>query len=533
MGRRPKLPRSLQIVFALSGFAWVWLRLHKKAPQELPARLRSTLEKLGTTFVKLGQGLSLHRDVLPAEYRKELEHLQDNVPPFNPDQAIKAIETAFGEPIKTLFPTFERKPFAAASVAQVHRGRMRDGTDVAVKVRRPGVAEQVDSDLRLLRRATKVIQLLSPTLRRQQPLALIDELGTQLVAEIDLKHEAKNVRRLQPAIEADASLTLPRIIEPYAAAEVLVQEFSDGVPIATKFGTERGAVIARQLLDAYLYQLFVVGVFHGDPHPGNLMLMSDYRLCFHDFGTIGYLDPAARQSLALMVEAFSYSDAAGGLDAAVALGFLSLPLDRREYIRSISEILYELSTMPLSQWSLAETIWRIAQLGGGESFRLPRHLLVLLRTLFLVENSIRALDPDFDLLAELKQRRQSLAKAVTQATQSGGKRPLSQRLTRTANALPGIVADLLRQAQSEDGRPSVAVHHRGLEELELTLGRTGNRLSLALVTLGLYIAGSLLMLHGGGPQVWEHVPVLALVAYVIALLLSLRLILAIRRSGRL
>jgi len=533
MVRRRILPRSLQIVFALSALAWAWLRLQKKAPQELPARLRLTLEKLGTTFVKLGQGLSLRRDVLPAGYREELERLQDNVPPFNSDLAMQAIETAFGEPIKTLFPTFERKPFAAASVAQVHRGRMRDGTEVAVKVRRPGVAAQVDSDLRLLRRATRVIQWLIPELRRQQLLALIDELGTQLVAEIDLEHEAKNVRRMRPAIEANASLTLPRIIEPYAAAEVLVQEFSAGVPIASEFGSERGAVIARQLLDAYLYQLFVVGVFHGDPHPGNLMLMPDNRLCFHDFGTIGYLDPAARQSLALMIEAFSYSDSEGGLDAALALGFLSLPFDRREYTRSISEILDELSTLPLSQWSMAETIWRIAQLGGGKNFRLPRHLLVLLRTLFLVENSIRALDPDLDLLAEIKQRRESLAKAVTQANQSDGKLPLSQRLARTANALPGIVADLLRQAQSEDGRLSVAVHHRGLEELELTLGRTGNRLSLALVTLGLYIAGSLLMLHGGGPQIGGHIPVLALVAYAIALLLSLRLVLAIRRSGRL
>jgi len=240
---------------------------------------------------------------------------------------------------------------------------MRDGIDVAVKVRRPGVAEQVDSDLRLLRCATRAIQWLVPELRRQQPLALIDELGTQLVAEIDLAHEAKNVRRMRPAIEADASLTLPRIIEPYAAAEVLVQEFSDGVPIASEFGTERGAVIARQLLNGYLYQLFVVGVFHGDPHPGNLMVMPDDRLCFHDFGTIGCLDPAARQSLALMIEAFSYADSEGGLDAALALGFLSLPLDRREYTRSISEILDELSTLPLSQWSLAETIWRISPTG--------------------------------------------------------------------------------------------------------------------------------------------------------------------------
>lgn len=533
MNQTRRFPRSLQIVVAASAFAWAWFRLHRKAPQQLPERLRSTLEQLGTTFVKLGQGLSLRRDVLPPGYREELEHLQNRVPPFNPDVAVHAIESAFGQPIDTLFAAFERMPFAAASVAQVHRARMHDGTDVAVKVRRPRIVMQVTTDLRLLRRVAWVMQSLAPGLRRHRPLELIDELGTQLLAEIDLEHEARNVRRLWTAIVGDPSLTMPRIIEPYAAVGVLVQEFSNGTPIAVEFGTERGVVVARQLLDAYLHQLFAVGVFHGDPHPGNLLLMPDGRLCFHDFGTIGYLDPSARRSLALLVEAVSYNDAEGALDAATAMGFLTLPLDRREYIRSISEILDELSTLPLSQWSLAETIWRIARLGRGEHFRMPRHLLVLMRTLFLAENTIRALDPDFDLLAAFVERRESLALAFEQAKRTGGKRPLTQRLVRTANALPGLVADLLRQAQNEDGRLNLSMHHRGLEELELHLGRTGNRLSLALVTLGLYIAGSLLMLHSAGPRIWGDVPVFALVAYAIALLLSLRLVLAIARSGRL
>jgi ubiquinone biosynthesis protein len=286
------------------------------------------------------------------------------------------------------------------------------------------------------------------------------------------------------------------------------------------------------LFDAYLRQFFVAGVFHGDPHPGNLFATPDGALCFHDFGTTGYLDPAARRALAQLIEAVSYAEAEDALDAALALGFLTPPIDRREYAYSISEILDELKTLPLSQWSLAETIWRIARLGRGEHFRLPRHLLVLVRTLFLAENTIRALDPDFDLLSELEQRRTSLARDIARASRSGG-RSLPQRLARTANALPAIVVDILRQAQSEDGRPSLSMHHRGLEELELHLGRTGNRLSLALVILGLYIAGSLLMLHSAGPRIWGGVPLFAVVAYAIALVLSLRLVLAIVRSGHL
>lgn len=526
-------PRSLEIILAVGAFAIDWLRLRRRAPTQLPARLRATLERLGTTFVKLGQGLSLRRDVLPAGYQEELERLHSHVSPFDPQLAADEIEAAFGQPVDTLFAAFEREPFAAASVAQVHRARLRDGTEVAVKVRRPGIVPQVKSDLRLLRILIAVLQPLLPTLRRHQPLLLIDELGEQLLAEIDLQHEARNARRLSVAINGNPFLTMPRVVEPYSAPAVQIQEFIHGAPIASHFGTQRGRVLAGQLLDAYLQQFFIAGVFHGDPHPGNLFAMPDGRLCFSDFGTIGYLDPAARRHLARMVESVANANAEGALDAARALGFIAPPIDRREYLWAISAILDELSAMPLGQWSLAETIWRIARLGRGEHFHLPRHLLLLTRTLFLAENTIRALDPDFDLLAELQRRRVSLTRAVVIAERAAGKRPLVRRVARSAQALPGLLEEFLRQAQGDEGRLGVSIHHLGLEELELHLGRTGNRLSLALVTLGLYLAGSLLMLHSAGPRVFTDLPLFALVAYALALVLSLQLVLAIRRSGRL
>jgi ubiquinone biosynthesis protein len=524
------LPRSLQIVFAFVSFAWAWLRWHRTQPQALPDRLRETLEQLGTTFVKLGQGLSLRRDVLPAGYREALERLHSRVPPFDPTLAVAEIEAALGQPVEVLFADFERTPIAAASVAQVHRARLPDGREVAVKVRRPGIVAQVRRDLRLLRLLARVVQALLPAVRRQRPLELIDELGTQLLAEVDMAHEARNMRRLSPVLAQQPGVTMPALLDPLATPVVLVQEFSRGQPLTTAFGTPHGLEFARRLLDAYLHQLLVDGVFHGDPHPGNLLIRPDGVLCFHDFGTVGYLDPAARRALAQLFEAVSYADAEAALDSAMELGFLHPPIDRREYLRAISEILDALATSPLSEWSLAETIWKIARLGRGEHFRLPPHLLVLLRTLFLAENTIRALAPDFSLLAELEARRGPLAETMAAA---GNKRSLVHRLSRTVDALPGLVADLLRQAQVEEGRPSMALHHHGLKELELHIARTGNRLSVALVTLGLYIAGSLLMLHSAGPRVWNDVPVLALVAYALAIALSLRLVLAIMRSGHL
>ncbi len=527
---RSRLPRSLQIATALSGFGWTWWRQHQRSPDTLPDQLRRTLEGLGTTFVKLGQGLSLRRDLLPTPYLQALESLHSGVPPFDPAQAIASIEAAFGQPVDQLFAEFDREPFAAASVAQVHRARMADGRVVAVKVRRPGIETQVTADLRLLRRFAGIAQWLLPGLGRYRPLELIDELALFLRQEIDMVQEARNMRRLAGTLDPLPYLTLPHVIEPLASAAVIVQEFSHGAPLATRYRTPRGRELAGLVLDAYVHQLMGAGVFHADPHPGNLFELPDGRLCLHDFGSIGFLDPASRAALAQLIEGLVVSDAATVLDAVVAMGFIEGPIDRHAYLRGISEILSNMATLPLNEWSMADSIWRVACIGAGENFRLPRHLLVLIRTLFLAENTLRALDPDLDLVQALRARADHMVQTLK--LQSPG-RPIHAQLLHSAEQLPVLASQMLRQLRLEDGRPSLSLHHRGVQSLETTLARTGNRLALALVTLGLYVAGAVMMLHGTGPLLWGHLPALSAVAFAAAFVLSWRLVRAISRSGHL
>jgi ubiquinone biosynthesis protein len=247
-----RAPRSIQIAVAFIGFGWAWLRLRNRAPEQLPDHLRQTLEGLGTTFIKLGQGLSLRRDLLPDPYREALDGLQSNVPPFASQQAILTIESAFGQPIRDLFIEFEPVPFAAASVAQVHKARMPNGQEVAVKVRRPAIAEAIKADLRLLRRFTRTTQLFLPALRRQRPLELIDELTVFLRDEIDFSHEARNMRRVANAFDGSVVVTMPHVIEPLATQEVLVQEFSHGRPLAGIYGRPRAREIVDIVLTAYI-----------------------------------------------------------------------------------------------------------------------------------------------------------------------------------------------------------------------------------------------------------------------------------------
>lgn len=524
--------RGGQIAWAGLKLGLAVLRLRRRAPDLLPAYVSTTLVGLGTTFVKLGQGLSLRWDLLPVPYREALSRLHSDLPAFPADQAKRMVEQAFGAPVDELFASFDDRPLAAASVAQIHSARMHDGRDVVVKITRPGIHAQVQADLRLLRRMVRVAQGLWPPLKRHHPLELVDELGAFLRDEIDMRHEAQNMRRMAKVLDSLPGITQPHVVEPYVSRDVLVQDHSHGTRLDSAYGTAAAPALAQALLEAYVHQLFGAGVFHADPHPGNLFFFSDGRLCLHDFGSIGVLDPASRLALGGMVEAIAVDDADGVLDAAIALGFLSSHVERRSHVREIHLILAEMASRPLAEWSIAEAIWRVARIGQGVGFRLPAHLLALIRTLFLVENTLRALDPNLDLLGTLSARAAHIAD-IADASRPGGGRPLALQLARTARQLPQIAADLLRQAQLRDGRPAISVHHHGLNSSRETLARTGNRLALALVILGLYVSGALLSLHSDGPQVFGHLPFLAVLAFATAGLLSLRLILAIARSGRL
>lgn len=451
--------------------------------------------------------------------------------PLDFDSDGQLVASVLSKKIDALFASFDDRPLAAASVAQIHPARMHDGRDVVVKITRPGIHAQVQADLRLLRRTMRVAQWVWPPLRRHRPLELVDELGAFLRDEIDMRHEAQNMRRMAKVLDALPGITQPHVVEPYASRDVLVQDRSHGTRLETAYGTAAAPALASALLDAYVHQLFGAGVFHADPHPGNLFFFDDGRLCLHDFGSIGVLDPASRLALGGMVEAIAADDAEGVLDAAIALGFFPPQVERRSHVREIHLILAEMASRPLAEWSIAEAIWRVARIGQGAGFRLPAHLLALIRTLFLVENTLRALDPDMDLLGTLSAQAADVM-AIVDASRPA-RRPLAMRLARTARQLPQIATDLLRQAQLSDGRPAFSVHHHGLAPTHEALARTGNRLALALVTLGLYVSGSLLALHSTGPLLAGHLPWLSVIAFAGAALLSLRLVVAIGRSGHL
>ena len=461
------LARLYQINIALWGYLAWWGCVHARlfrpaiAP---PQRFAATLEELGTTFVKLGQGLGLHSELLPDDYIAALQKLQDHVGPFSSDLAKAEIEQSFGRPLPEIFSEFDAQPLAAGSIAQVHRAVLKDGRTVIVKVRRPGIKRQIDEDVRILRWFVKSV---------------------------------------------------------LSSDWVLVQEMSMGRRIDDSDFLPDGPRLAHNLVDAYVHQFFVVGVFHGDPHPGNLFVLPDGRICLHDFGLIGFLDQATRTNLVAFMQAFVRQDGEWLLDASLDLGLLDGKLNRAAFRSGLEELIQDYARMPLRDWSFGAAFMRIARMGKGQNVRIPHHLLVLLRAVFLMESTVRKLDPEFNLLEGLFAKAGDALKAVAQPDFDALAARLKYESLVSLKDLPDGLSRLLHRMRSEG--LALSFHHSGLDEIQQEVNRASNKISLALITLGLYIAASLLMQHSIGPRL-AGMPLLAAIGYGLALWLTLRVV---------
>lgn len=317
--------RIFHIVFVATAFALgSALRALHLLPSKPPSseRFCLSLESLGTTFIKFGQALSIRRDILPDDYVVALQKLQDHVSPFPTSVAVQEIEHGLGKPLAELFAEFEETPLAAASVAQVHAAHLRDGRSVIIKVRRPGLKRQINQDMRSLFWLARVATVIIPRLRHYQPLRIVREIWTNLLKEIDFCREARSIRHFVTAFADWPALKIPDVVDDLVSETVIVQERSSGMRIDDASLKSTGPRLAGNFVDAYLHQIFVLGVFHGDPHPGNLLVTEDGRLCLHDFGIVGFLDRAMRRKLAAFALAFVRQDADWLLEAAIDLGIL-------------------------------------------------------------------------------------------------------------------------------------------------------------------------------------------------------------------
>jgi ubiquinone biosynthesis protein len=523
---RNTIARAFEVAARVGSYV-LWLLMHRLSLVHRPSparRFADLLEDLGAAFVKFGQHLSLRSDLFPPDYLAELQKLQDDVKPFPAQEAVAAITQAFGRPPSQLFIRFDEEPLAAASVAQVHGARTFAGHEVIVKVLRPGVAQLVDRDMRLLLAVTRFLSHFSSVLTHYRAADVVSEVWATLRRELDLREEARNVQRFHEAFRDDPRVDVPPVVANMSSETVMVLGRNHGRRIDQVESSRLGPQLAQALIDAYVRMFFVMGFFHGDPHPGNLVVTDDGRLALHDFGVVGSLDRPTRHALASFMLAFTEQDTEWVLDSWLDLGMMSRTMDRDRLRPVVAALMSDYSRRPISEWSLGEAFGNLVIASRGYGFSVPLHLLVLGRTLILIEAAVRTLDPQLSLLDVLCTRSRELMRtALGEPEQT---RRLQYEAAVASTEWQRLLAGGLRRLREEGLR--FHVDHEGLPELSEQIVTGSSRVALALVTLGLYLAASLLMQFKSGPQILDF-PALPAIFYLFAAWFTIRLVRAIRR----
>ncbi|MDQ4029689.1 MAG: AarF/UbiB family protein, partial [Actinomycetota bacterium] len=374
----------------------------RPATAESAREFRLALEQLGTTWIKLGQLLSSRPDLLPDVYIEELEGLVDDVPPL-PAADIRAVVA--GELGPDTFVEFDEEPLATASIAQIHRAILKDGREVVVKVRRPGIAEQVALDLDVMRAAAGMAEKRSGTARLLQVAPLAEELESHLRAELDLVEEASNTETIARFVADVDELTVPRVIRPYVTERVLVLERVHGEKVAAGHGLppERARELAREFFRTYVRQVTVEGIYHADPHRGNVLLTDDGRLALLDFGLLGRLDDDTRRKLGLLLIAVAQNRAEDVAALLLSLSLTTVESDEPSFVHDVRRKLPRYHWRPLSEIRAGEALTDLQRVALRHGIRLPTSFALVGKTLSQADTIARTLDPELDPVALLEE----------------------------------------------------------------------------------------------------------------------------------
>lgn len=367
--------------------------------------LREVLEKLGSTFIKLGQILSLRADLVGEEISRELSKLQSDVAPFSYEEARQIIIQDLGHPPEEIFQFFEKKPIAAASLAQVHRAFLKEGTEVAVKVQRPNIQKIIEQDIHILFYFAHLLESFFPESRFFQPLRVVKEFADWTMRELDFKVEGNNAERFRFSFKDNPHIKIPLVYWNFTSARVLTTEFVHGVKADNLLGIKKIGVNQRQLalygLDAMLQQFLIDGFFHADPHPGNFFALSGDIFCLHDFGMVGYLTQEQRKELLSCFTAFTDKDVDSYFKHFTHLAIITENSDLAGFQKDVAVILSEFLFSP-KQPSLAWAFFRIMNQGAKNGISFPADLALFGKAIVTTEAMGLKLYPEFNFNKEFK-----------------------------------------------------------------------------------------------------------------------------------
>lgn len=500
---------------------------------ELPVRIRMALEAMGPTFVKLGQVLSTRVDLFPEEWIAEFERLQHAVAPEPAEAMVAQMTQALGRPPQEVFADFEPHPLASASIAQVYRARLEDGTQVVLKVRRPGIRPRIEADLRILSVLAGVAARELPELQRFQPVEMVAQFGRSIGRELDLALEARNQDRFARSFADDPNVVIPRIHWEHTSARMNVQDFVEGVPGNELELIERAGLDRKTLADrgagAVLKMILVDGFFHADPHPGNVMYLPGNRIAMLDFGMVGRLSDHRRNQIVDLLAALSRRDEHGMM--AVLLDWTGdAEVDEARLAQDLGDLVGDYDHLALKDIHIGRLLGDITTVMRDHAIVLPPDLALLFKALISLEGLGRRLDPEFHLVDYLRPfvKRVILSRYEPGAVGKRMRHGVSDVLG-MLGGIPGDLTKLIRDARR--GRMRIEFDLKRLDHFGHQIDRSANRLTLGVVTAALIVGSSIVMTVRGGPELFG-LPLFGVVGFLLASCIGVWLVFSILRSDR-
>ncbi len=462
----------------------------RPATREGAREFRRALEELGTAYVKLGQLLSSRPDLLPDVYIDELGQLVDSAPPVPFSEIEPVIEAELGADV---FARLDPEPIASASIAQVHGALLHDGRDVVVKVRRPGIEEQVELDLELLRTTARLLESRSETAQLLQAGPLAEELEIHLRGELDLVEEAHNTELIARLAEGEERIVVPQVIRPYVTRKVLVLEKIAGRKVSRAHGLaqEQAEELAQEFFRFYVRQVTLEGVYHADPHRGNVLLTPDGRLALLDFGLLGRLDEDTRRALALLLLAIAQNRADDVADQILGLSLSLLDADEPGFVHELRRKLPRYHWRPLEGISSGEALADLQRMSVQHGIRLPTSFALVGKTLAQADEIARTLHPELDPVGLIRDQSYRIVAAEAERRLEPSSllafaAPQLEELTR----MPRRVGHVLERL--ETGTLKVGIVPTDLDDVEHIVRSVANRLGAALIVSALLVASALM-----------------------------------------
>ncbi|MEX0893734.1 MAG: AarF/UbiB family protein [Gemmatimonadota bacterium] len=500
--------------------------------------LRADLEALGPTYIKLGQLLSTRADLLPTSYLEALETLQDEVEPFPGGEAVALVEEELGVRISKAFRSFADEPLAAASLGQVHRAVMRDGRHVAVKVQRPGIRQRIADDLEALAELAGFLDEHTEAGRRVGFGEVLEQFQTSLARELDYRQEASNLLLLAENLAGFDRLVIPRPVLDYTTGRVLTMDYVRGRKITKVSPLARlevdGAALGEQLFKAYLQQVLVDGVFHADPHPGNVFLTEDGRLALLDLGMVGHVSQGMREGLLKLLLAVAEGNAEEAARESLQLGQPLEGHDEERYLREIARVVMQHAGATIDRTPTGRIFLELTRVSTENLVRQPPELALFGKTLLNLDQVTRTLDPDFNPTEALRRNASDvLRRRMLQEISPGNMAAGLMELTEFVRHLPERMNRVLDRVADNDLEVRVNAFDEGrlMEGME----KIANRITLGVVLAALILGAALLMRVDTAWTILGY-PALAMLLFLAAavggLMLALNIVLVDRDTRR-